>query len=45
MKKEKRGRKTIPESEKKKSLYIFVKQKQLKQAKEECKLIEQKYEQ
>jgi hypothetical protein len=45
MKKEKRGRKTIPESEKKKALYIFVKQKHLKKAEEECKLIEKKYEQ
>jgi hypothetical protein len=45
MKKENRGRKPIPESEKKKVIQIFIKQKHLKQAKEECKLIEKKYAQ
>ena len=45
MKKENRGRKPIPLSEKKKAIQIFVKQKHIKQAKEECKLIEKKYSQ
>jgi len=45
MKKETRGRKSIPEAEKKKVVQIYVKQKHLKHAKEECKLIEKKYSQ
>ncbi len=45
MKKENRGRKPLPESEKKKVVQFFVKQKHYKAAKEESKLIEQKYSQ
>jgi len=43
MKKENRGRKPLPEAEKKKVISLFVKAKHLKAAKEEAKLIEKKY--
>lgn len=43
MKKETRGRKPIPASEKKKVVQFYVKQKYYKAAKEESKLIQQKY--
>lgn len=43
MKKENRGRKPLPETEKKKVINIFVKQKHYKVAKMDAKLIEKKY--
>jgi len=38
-----RGRKPLPEPEKKKVINLFVKAKHFKAAKEEAKLIEKKY--
>jgi len=43
MKKSTRGRKPLPEAEKKKVINLFVKAKHFKAAKEEAKLIEKKY--